>query len=350
MQNNPRKPKKLVIQVIVAAFVAIIIGIGAIALVMSVLGSISASSQQAQLAAKKELEEKEAELNRLKAEQAQRQSPNAPIQNPKQVQALTDIAAGEPVTQGLVTLVDVQGGISQGTYTRISDVLGKVAKAPIVSGEVLTTSKVIDGSSVLQVKEGMRAVTIGIDNMASLNGALMPGSFVDILMTVDGPAATTVDGTVVSGGSTLLKTLLQNVQVISVGNGSFGGSTPGVSGGVTFLVSPHQAEILVLAGQKTKLTLALRNFKDKSRSRLAGADLDRLITGNTFNVSSGNVSSGSVKAPRAPKGQNAFNNQNVPVTYTPQALPEPSAPVQPARQQHSIKMYTGSGSQTVVLE
>lgn len=338
-----RKPKKLVIQVLIAAVIAIVVGVCAIGLVMMVITSVTTAAGDAQKKAQAELEANKAELERLKAAQT-KPTILAPVKV-KQVQALMDISAGEPITQALVGVVELEGKAADGSYAQVSDVLGKVAKVSIVSGEPLTNVKLLDSGNLLQVKPGMRAVTLGLDKIASLDGALLPGSFVDVLMTVsaDGSASSSAGA---SSGSGMIKTLLQNIQVISAGGNA--GGTSSSSGGITFLVTPTQAELLVLAGQKTKLTLALRNFKDKSRPKVSGADMDRLITDSLPGIA------GRVKNPKAPKsllnGSSPFNNQNVPVTYTPQALPEPSAPAVQAAPKYSMKIYAGSGSQTVAFD
>lgn len=359
-----RKPKKMVMQLAVAALIAIVVGVGAIGMVFMVIGNVTTMSQE-----KEEAQKKAAEKAKREAALAQQELDklrNGQVKGvlPKEVQALVDIAPGEPITQASLALVDLEGPAAQGTFNRLADVVGKVAVTPIVAGEPINQKKLISSDSLLRVKEGMRAMTISMDSVSSLNGALLPGSYVDILVTLGesgsasggDPNAAMASGTKTGG---MTRTLLQNVQVIAVGSNTQAGGAAAPAdpnnNGVTVMVTPAQAEMLALAQNQARLLLTLRNFKDKTKTRVVGADVETLATGITPSMSSSMPS-----PPKVPK--NLVNGAGtiyrpagsdprmIPVNYSPQMLPEPGMPEDTPKNKFSMKVFTGSGSQTVIFE
>jgi Flp pilus assembly protein CpaB len=346
----PRKPKKVLIQFAIALVVAAVLGIGAVVAGFSVIMSIQAGAleQQEKLAKEKaEYEEK------LKALEREKEKPvvEAP-QEYKIVQAVGEIKQGEPITQGKLTKLTVKERPMPGTIEDLSQAVGKIAKVRIIEGEALNSSKLIDSSSMLNVDTGMRAITINVDNIGSLNGALMPGMRVDILATVK------QDEKVVT------RTMLQNIQVIGVGSGGAGvsaampampaalgsripspASAPsggGAASAVTFLVSPKQAELLSLANQTSQIHLTLRNYGDKQVTKVAGADVSVLMTG----IESDAVRKSLPNMP-PPPGSSGFHNVN----YAPGGnLPSPPDAVGSSKNKFSMQIYKGAGAETVDFE
>ncbi|MGE0199369.1 MAG: Flp pilus assembly protein CpaB [Candidatus Melainabacteria bacterium] len=263
-----RRPKKVLIQFVLAGVLAVIIGIGAIALTFMVISN-------ATTAANKKTEETEAIAKKLKAENERlmkETTEKKAVENYMEVQAIRDIDPGEVITKAMVEAVKVENPPPAVVLKRTSDAVGKYAVGRLLAGETLTRDKVRKYDNMLQVDEGMRAVTIPVDNIGSVGGALMPGSLVDILTTIS------------QNNQTFSKTLLQGIQVISMGS-ALAAPTPGAaamaptSGAVTVAVTPQQAELLTLAQNIGKFQLTLRNFKDHQKVKVSGADLDYLITG-----------------------------------------------------------------------
>lgn len=335
----PRKPKKVFIQFAIALVVAVMFGAAAIFVgFMVIQGAVSNSAavqkeaEEKQLAAKAEQEKYQKMLDELK--QAPR-SFNV-------VKAVTDFSPGQPITKEMVTLSEVNERPSQGTLTMISQALGKVVKSPIMAGEPLDSGRLIDTGGFIAVEPGKRAITIQVDNIGGLAGALAPGAHVDVLTTVT------------QGEESITKTLLQNIPVVSVGGGGAGVSgTSGkgalaagrdnVSGGhmaVTVVVNPKQAELLTFAGQLGGFQLTLRNFSDKQHASLSGADMTSLMTG----LQPASVKQSLPSAPVTPASSgNGFHNVN----YGPgDNLPAPSSGV-PGNPKFSMQIYRGVGSETI---
>ena len=119
------------------------------------------------------------------------------------------------------------------------------------------------------IPERERAVSIPVDATSSVSGMIEPNDRIDIIGTFRFPAA---EGE--SALDTVTVTLLQNVTVLAVGT-KLSTARPGdISANIvmgdrtrayanlTVSVTPKEAELLVFAQQKGKLTLTLRNGED----------------------------------------------------------------------------------------
>lgn len=125
------------------------------------------------------------------------------------------------------------------------------------------------------IEPGKRAVSVSVNDAASASGLIQARSHVDVLFTKPGSMLEAVTTTV-----------LENVVVLSVGRAvepvatmppAGGGNTSttpapattGQSRAVTLLVTPEQARVLELAKNQGRVSLALRNPKDESKSESA---------------------------------------------------------------------------------
>ena len=119
----------------------------------------------------------------------------------------------------------------------------------------------------LDIKPGMRAVSIPVSGASGVSGMVRPNDTVDVLGSFALPAA--------EGGGTgddlemVTKTVLQNVTVLAIGSDthrSIQDNPRGASGGystVTLQVTPREAEVMVFAQQmRGRLFLTLRNPTD----------------------------------------------------------------------------------------
>jgi pilus assembly protein CpaB len=114
----------------------------------------------------------------------------------------------------------------------------------------------------------MRAVTVRVNDVASVAGFVLPGMRVDVLVTGRPP---TSDGD-------MTNTVLQNMLVLSAGTTI----QPDARGQaiqaptVTLLATPEQSETLTLAGNEGRLQLVLRNSSDQSVEKTAGRYISEL--------------------------------------------------------------------------
>jgi pilus assembly protein CpaB len=126
------------------------------------------------------------------------------------------------------------------------------------------------------IPEGMRAISVKVNEVVGVAGFVVPGTIVDVLVTVranNGPQEEPMTRTVVS-----------KVQVLTAGtkydqekskNGE-----PIPTSVVTLAVLPEDAERIALASNEGKITLALRNPLDIDSTDTKGVKLAALMRGN----------------------------------------------------------------------
>ena len=157
----------------------------------------------------------------------------------------------------------------------IADVMGRVLVANVVKGEPLATTKMapeksVEGLSIL-IPKGRRAFAVRVNDVTGVSGFLLPGSRVDVLVTIESDEIDLGEG--VKKGKekkkkeiALAKTILQDVEVLAAGEKMEAGKskkgrirTPVV----TLLLTPKEGEKLALAASKGLIWLSLRNPRDK---------------------------------------------------------------------------------------
>ncbi len=107
------------------------------------------------------------------------------------------------------------------------------------------------------IPEGMRAVSVRVNEVVGVAGYVLPGNRVDVVATASPTDARS---------DTTSKVVLANVQVLTAGTRMEQGqddNKPTQVTVVTLLVDPEQAERLALASTEGKIQLALRNPLDK---------------------------------------------------------------------------------------
>lgn len=188
--------------------------------------------------------------------------------------ASKDIPARTIVTNDMVKIDNVPKEKLTGQEAQApADVLGKVASVPIASGAPILNSAVMAKDPGIglayTIKQNLRAMTIALDPVSSVAGFLKPGDHVDVLATFDAGHNQSLTRTVLQDVP-LLATGAQAMQTYSAGSGGVmnSGANPVASDGsapkaqdipnATVLVSPVDAQKLMLAASKGKLMLTLR--------------------------------------------------------------------------------------------
>ncbi len=137
---------------------------------------------------------------------------------------------------------------------------------PVLEGRLAAKGSGLGLAPTIPV--GMRAVTVRVNDVASVAGFVLPGMRVDVLVTGRPP---TSEGDMTS-------TVLQNMLVLSAGTTI----QPDARGQaiqaptVTLLATPEQSETLTLAGNEGRLQLVLRNSSDQSVEQTTGRYISEL--------------------------------------------------------------------------
>lgn len=161
--------------------------------------------------------------------------------------------------------------IPQGALTNPDALVGRVAKIEVATGEPLMESKLVlpgqENQTVLPVPTGMRAVTVAVDEVVGVAGFVQPGMIVDVISTMD------VDSKAVT------KFLLQKVKVLACAQDSKHKDDPEakVVSSATLAVTPQDAEKLILAADRGKIRLAMRDPKETADAKTSGATAESLM-------------------------------------------------------------------------
>lgn len=163
-----------------------------------------------------------------------------------------------------------------GGFTSIEQVTNRGIIQPIAENEPLTESKLAPlgagGGLSPTIPAGMRAISVKVDEVVGVAGFVVPGSRVDVLVTVDETGG---------GRSGITRAVVSNVQVLTAGT-RFDQEKARAEGKpipttvVTLLATPQDAERITLAGSEGKIMLTLRNPLDTDPTQTVGVRLANL--------------------------------------------------------------------------
>ena len=160
------------------------------------------------------------------------------------------------------------GSVPEGTFSQPAELLGRGLIVPVVKNEPILNAKLAAkeaGAGLPPViPEGMRAVSVRVNEVVGVAGYVLPGTRVDVVATASASGA---------GNDMVSKVVLANVQVLTAGTrleqDQEAGKPMQVTV-VTLLVNPEQAERLALASTEGKIQLALRNPLDQGSPATPG--------------------------------------------------------------------------------
>ena len=212
-------------------------------------------------------------------------SPSPEVESSEVVVATKDLEIGATIEAGDLRMEGWPASkISEGSFTEIDALVGRVPVHRILADEPVIERRLATAGSGVglspKVPEGMRAISVRVDDFNGVAGFVYPEAKVDVLVT--GTPRTNPDG------GRMTKTILGNVRVLSAGEHL----TPDASGRpqrvtvVTLLLTPEQAELLTLATAQGPVQLVLRNSNDVEVAKTAGVQEVELFGGRkTENVS-----------------------------------------------------------------
>jgi pilus assembly protein CpaB len=169
-----------------------------------------------------------------------------------------------------------------GSFSDPKELIDRGVISPIGENEPITMTKVasLEAGAGLPpvIPEGMRAISVKVNEVVGVAGFVVPGTVVDVLVTVtvrpaNGPQE-----------EPMTRTVVNKVRVLTAGtkydqekskNGE-----PIPTSVVTLAVLPEDAERIALASNEGKITLALRNPLDIISTDTKGVKLAALMRGN----------------------------------------------------------------------
>jgi pilus assembly protein CpaB len=147
----------------------------------------------------------------------------------------------------------------QGSFQKIADIVGRGVLVPMVPNEPVLDSKLAgsgEGAGLTStIPDGMRAVSVKVNDVIGVAGFVLPGSRVDIILSGSPNSEGRVE---------MSKVILENIQVLAAGQNvaTDDAGKPLNVQVVTLLVTPDQSQTLALATVDGRIQLALRNPLD----------------------------------------------------------------------------------------
>jgi|WetSurMetagenome_2_1015567.scaffolds.fasta_scaffold15413_4 pilus assembly protein CpaB len=187
---------------------------------------------------------------------------HASLQQTTIVVANRPIGFGEVITPELLrTQAWPAGQQPQGAFQTVAQVTAqkRVALGPIATNEPVLLSRISGpgGRATLsgEIREGMRASTIRVNDVVGVAGFVLPGDFVDVLVTRGEKPGNGLDSRT--------DVLLRSIRVLGVDQlANENKNDPVVAKAVTIEVTSEQSQKLALASQIGTLSLALRGTID----------------------------------------------------------------------------------------
>lgn len=200
----------------------------------------------------------------------------------KVVVAKDNVPPGSRLTKELLTLSPVAGDARpEGSFDQIAAVADRVVTTQIIKGQMVLDTFLAAPGSIAGVQnlvpEGMRLITVEVNEFSSLAGMLAPGSRIDILAALSDPETKEM----------MARTIVENVKVQAVGQRLGTGPQAGPNGqppeeqqagfrSVTLVVSPQEAEAIHVATTSGRPWMVLRGPGDNSTNQSPGVRLAEL--------------------------------------------------------------------------
>lgn len=200
---------------------------------------------------------------------------NPQIQLVQVATAARDMPVGTVLQPEDVKMVDWPAGAVPAGYADSPDeVIGRGLIAGVKQHEPLLSSKLAlkeaGGGLPIAIPDGKRAMSIKVDDVAGVAGFVLPGTRVDVIVTLT------------RGGKEGARSriFLQDIQVLTAGQTVQRDpqGQPKQVPVVTLLVDPAQGEKLALASTQGRIQLALRNTLDTEEVETPGVQTAALIS------------------------------------------------------------------------
>ncbi len=176
--------------------------------------------------------------------------------------AVMDISAGEELTSQKIKFEEWPvDKIPEGAVTSPEQLDGKSPVQPLYDGEPLLLAKLADRDSLTgtaqRIRPGYRVMSVNVDAASAVAGLVMPGDHVDVMVFTKGS----------NSGGDRAEAILQDIEVFAVNDqihrdtDSEGRKIEART--VSLLVTPDQAETLMLFTNTGLMSLSLRHPDEK---------------------------------------------------------------------------------------
>jgi len=193
-----------------------------------------------------------------------------------------------------------------GMYARVEDVANRAIITALAENEPVLEAKLSPkeaGAGLSStIPEGMRGLSVAVNEVVGVAGFVIPGTDVDVLVT----------GRVIGGvrgagnGDNITRTILENVKVLAAGQKieQDREGKPQTVAVITLLVSPDDATKLTMAATQGRIQLALRNTIDTKKN-----DPPPVLDASLFSVE------GAITKPTKSSGKKGVVKPSAPPPY-----------------------------------
>jgi Flp pilus assembly protein CpaB len=204
------------------------------------------------------------------------------------VVAARDLDRGTVIQPSDLRVSEVPGVLG-GAFSKPEEATGATLLTALKANEPLleerVSARVSEGAAAGGiVPNGMRAITMHVFQSESLLSMLRPGSRVDVQAVSD------------KSGSTELRTVLENVQVLAVSAADANGNRP-AGAAVTVLIRAQDTDMVALADAGSRIRVALRNPMDEATTPRHSLTLSALFALNNTREPDAPESTRSANAP-----------------------------------------------------
>ena len=176
------------------------------------------------------------------------------------VAAAANMEAGQVIKAENLHMVEWPASMPlSGAFTAPQPLIGRIVLYPLAAGEPILERQLSSAGSgngiTVKIPDGMRALSLRTDEIVGVAGFILPGTHVDVLVTLH---PNNIPDTVTT-------TVLQDAEVLATGQKIEPDpeGKPVTATVVTILVSPVDAERVVLASAQGSVRFVLRNGLDR---------------------------------------------------------------------------------------
>jgi pilus assembly protein CpaB len=226
----------------------------------------------------------------------------------------------------------------EGSFSLVSEVVGRGVLVPMIPNEPVLSTKLAPAGSgaglMSTIPDGMRAVTVKVNDVIGVAGFVVPGSRVDLILSGSPTEAGSVE---------MAKVILENIQVLAAGQNvaNDDNGKPLSVQVVTLLVTPEQSEVVALASVDGRIQLALRNPLDLEQKNPAAVRREHLFSGGTS----------APPPPPAPAAKPRPAARPAAAKVVPPPPPEPAKPVPPPAPaippKTTVQVFSGNKQETL---
>lgn len=178
------------------------------------------------------------------------------------IAAAANLTAGQKIVAENLRLIEWPADHPlTGAFTAADPLIGRTILYPLSENQPIIEQQLANAGSgsgiAMKIPDGMRAIGLRSDEVVGVGGFLLPGTHVDVLVTLH-PS---------NSSDSVTTTVLQDAEVLSAGSKTEPDpeGKPTTATVVTLLVKPEDAERVVLASSQGAVHFVLRNGDDREQ-------------------------------------------------------------------------------------